>query len=157
MIFNGKDKFPCPVCTQPLNVKLTKKDKPYVTCDPCGVQVFVRGPAGIKEFERLIASGNRAGMLERLEEIEHRYRFSCRECGHRFWIEPHLIETSLFDGSLKGFSCPNCEEVVAWGFEQMKMTVVGAIGIIALVVVAWLLLSYLNQKSDKRGSEQDQV
>ncbi len=23
---------------------MTKKDKPYITCDPCGVQVFVRGP-----------------------------------------------------------------------------------------------------------------
>lgn len=39
----------------------------------------------------------------------------------------------------------------------MKITVVGAIGIVALVVVVWLLLSHLNQKSDNRGSEQDQI
>jgi DNA-directed RNA polymerase subunit RPC12/RpoP len=114
MATNTIDIFPCPVCTRPLSVKLTKKDKPYVTCDPCGVQVFVRGPAGIEQFRRLIASGRRAGTLERLEEIEHRYRLSCPECGHRFWIEPNLIETSLFDGSLKGFSCPTCEQVVSW-------------------------------------------
>ena len=118
MALNTRDKFPCPVCSQLLNVKLTKKDKPYVTCDPCGVQVFVRGPAGIEQFRRLIASGNRAGMLEKLEEIEHRYHLNCPGCGHRFWIEPNLIETSLFDGSLKGFSCPKCEEVVSWGSKQ---------------------------------------
>lgn len=36
----------------------------------------------------------------------------------------------------------------------MKITVVGAIGIIALLVVAWLLLSYLKRKSNYLGSEQ---
>jgi hypothetical protein len=79
MTTSTNDKFPCPVCTQLLGVKLTKKDKPYVTCDPCGVQVFVRGPAGIEQFKRLIASGHRAGMLDRLEEMERRYRLSCTE------------------------------------------------------------------------------
>src|SRR5271165_5648311 len=33
--------FPCPVCTGPREVLLTKKDKPYLICNPCGVQVFV--------------------------------------------------------------------------------------------------------------------
>jgi len=45
MATNEQHKFPCPVCARPLQVKLTKKEKPYVTCDPCGVQVFIRGPA----------------------------------------------------------------------------------------------------------------
>jgi len=51
---NGKQMFPCPVCTEPREVRETKKSKPYLICDPCGVQVFVRGPAGIGEFNRLL-------------------------------------------------------------------------------------------------------
>jgi len=113
---NTNHKFPCPVCAHPLEVRLTKKDKPYVTCDPCGIQVFVRGPAGIEGFRRLIEKGNREGFSERLVEMERRYRLMCPECGNRFWIEPGLVKTSAFDGSLKGFRCPakNCGEVVPW-------------------------------------------
>jgi hypothetical protein len=109
-----KHKFPCTVCMCPLEVRLTKKNKPYVTCDPCGVQVFIRGPAGIEEFKRLIERGNRDGLLERLEEMERRYRLRCPECGCKFWAEPKLKQTSTFDGSLKGFRCPKCEEIVPW-------------------------------------------
>jgi transcription elongation factor Elf1 len=108
------DKFPCPICSQPLVVKLTKKDKPYLICDPCGVQVFVRGPAGIQEFKRLLERGSRNGTLGRLEEMEKRYRLNCPDCGHRFWMERSLIKTSSFDGSLKGFRCPSCGEIVRW-------------------------------------------
>ena len=111
---NTNHKFPCPVCTDAREVKLTKKGKPYITCDPCGVQVFIRGPAGIDEFKRLIERGNRDGLLERLEEMERRYRLTCPVCGFKFWIEPKLIKTSTFDGSLKGFRCPKCEEIVPW-------------------------------------------
>ena len=109
-------RFPCPVCARPLEVKLTKKDKPYVTCDPCGIQVFVRGPAGIAEFERLIERGNQDGLPERLEEMERRYRLTCPECGGKFWAEPGLIETSTFNGRLRGFRCPHkgCGEIVPW-------------------------------------------
>ena len=39
---NGSNVFPCPVCLDPREVKLTKKKKPYITCDPCGIQLFVR-------------------------------------------------------------------------------------------------------------------
>lgn len=108
------DKFPCPICAQPLTVKLTKKDKPYLICDPCGVQVFVRGPAGIHEFKRLLERGSRNGAMGRLEEMQRRYRLNCPECGDGFWIERSLIKTSGFDGSLKGFRCPKCGEVVPW-------------------------------------------
>ncbi len=107
-------KFPCPICTAPRQVKLTKKNKPYLTCDPCGVQVFVRGPAGIEEFRRLIERGNREGLFERLAGMERCYRLSCPACGCKFWIEPKLIRTSSFDGSLKGFRCPKCRDTVPW-------------------------------------------
>ncbi len=111
---NTGHKFPCPVCTITREVRLTKKVKPYITCDPCGVQLFIRGPAGIEEFKRLMERGNRDGLMERLEEMERHYRLMCPECGCKFWIEPKLIKTSTFDGSLKGFRCPKCEEIVPW-------------------------------------------
>lgn len=109
-------RFPCPVCMDPRAVKLTKKNKPYITCDPCGIQVFIRGPAGIAEFNRLIEQGERDGLPARIRELEGRYRLTCPECGHKFWVEPKLIKTSTFDGSLKGFRCPqtNCRAVVLW-------------------------------------------
>lgn len=114
MRINGR--FPCPVCARPIQVRLTKKHKPYITCDPCGVQMFVRGPAGIAEFERLVERGDRDGLPERLTEMERRYRLTCPECGNKFWIERELIKTSGFDGSFKGFRCPQkgCGEIVPW-------------------------------------------
>jgi ssDNA-binding Zn-finger/Zn-ribbon topoisomerase 1 len=95
---------------------VTKKDKPYFICDPCGVQVFIRGPAGVAEFNRLLKHTNNDGLLTRLKEMEERYRLTCPECGREFWIEPELIKTSAFDGSLKGFHCPqkDCDAVVPW-------------------------------------------
>ena len=115
-----KRMFPCPVCTQPREVRVTKKDKPYVICDPCGVQIFVRGPGGIEEFKRLLEDTSNEDLLTRLREMERRYRLTCPECGRQFWIEPELMKTSLFDGRLKGFRCPrrDCEVVVPWGEEQ---------------------------------------
>ena len=120
MASSTEHKFPCPVCARPLQVKLTKKEKPYVTCDPCGVQVFIRGPAGIEEFVRLIETGNRDGLAERIEEMERRYRLTCPECGNKFWAEPKLIETSTFNGRLKGFRCPHkgCGAIVPWESKQ---------------------------------------
>lgn len=111
-----KFKFPCPVCTGVRQVRLSKKDKPYITCDPCGIQVFVRGPAGIAEFNRLIEQGERDGLPTRLREMELRYRLTCPECGNKFWAERRLIKTSGFDGSFKGFRCPlnNCGALVPW-------------------------------------------
>ena len=119
-IFDGKRMFPCPVCTSPLEVKTTKKHKPYIICDPCGVQLFVRGPSGIDAFNRLIEHANRDDLWTRLEEMEHRFRLKCPECGCRFWIEPGLVKTSMFDGSLQGFRCPEkkCGATVEWGKKQ---------------------------------------
>jgi len=115
-VLNGKQMFPCPVCTQPREVRVTKKAKPYLICDPCGVQVFVRGPAGIAEFDRLLKCTNSESLLSRLKEMGRRYRLTCPECGYEFWAEPKLIETSVFDGRLKGFRCPeeNCDAIAPW-------------------------------------------
>ena len=116
----AKAMFPCPVCTVPREVRATKKDKPYLTCDPCGIQVFVRGPAGIREFSRLLQTTSEEGLLTRLNRMEQRYHLTCPDCGNKFWISPKLIKTSAFDGSMKGFRCPerNCDGIASWNEVQ---------------------------------------
>lgn len=43
-----KDKpLPCPLCERALRIRISKTGKPYIVCDDCGVQMFVRYPAGI--------------------------------------------------------------------------------------------------------------
>jgi DNA-directed RNA polymerase subunit RPC12/RpoP len=113
---SGKQTFPCLVCASPLLVKQTEKAKPYLVCDPCGIQVFVRGPGGIAAFNRLVERGIREDVWARIKEMEPRYRLKCPKCGHRFWIEPSLVKTSMFDGTLQGFRCPgeNCGATVPW-------------------------------------------
>lgn len=46
--------FPCPVCKKILKVEITKNQKPYLTCNDCGVQLFVRGKQGITKLSKLI-------------------------------------------------------------------------------------------------------
>jgi hypothetical protein len=113
---NGKNMFPCPVCLDPREVRITKKRKPYIICDPCGIQLFVRGPEGIAALNRLFERGEIEDLWTRLDEMEWRYHLKCPACGCHFWIEPELAKTSLFDGSLQGFRCPakGCREVVPW-------------------------------------------
>lgn len=113
---NGKKMFPCPVCTQPCEVRLTKKKKPYITCDPCGIQLFVRGPLGIEALSRLLDRAEVEDLWTRIAEMGRRFYLKCPACGCCFWIEPRLVKTSLFDGSLQGFRCPSkdCREVMPW-------------------------------------------
>lgn len=108
--------FPCPVCGVLQSVCESKKRKPYVTCNDCGVQLFVRGKGGIAAFERLLERARAEGALARVAEMARRYHVRCVACDTQFWIEPKLIVTSVFDGSLKGIRCPNaaCEAVLPW-------------------------------------------
>jgi DNA-directed RNA polymerase subunit RPC12/RpoP len=102
-VLNGNTMFPCPVCSDPREVRQTKKRKPYITCDPCGIQVFVRGPAGISAFNRLVEGVGSKDVWTRLREMERRYRLKCPQCGCRFWIEPsrsrQVCLTELFRDS----------------------------------------------------------
>ena len=49
-------KIPCFLCSQELTQRKDKNDKPYFICDPCGVQIFVRGRQGIANLAQLIAT-----------------------------------------------------------------------------------------------------
>jgi hypothetical protein len=51
-------KIPCFLCAQELTQRTDKNRKPYFICDPCGVQIFVRGREGIKHLSELIATLN---------------------------------------------------------------------------------------------------
>lgn len=99
-------KFPCPVCGIALQVRQTKKQKPYIVCDPCGLQMFVRGASGIGRFEGLLSHAQSGNALDKLAEMERRYRKKCLKCGKPFWIGPELMETGWFDGGLIGWKCP---------------------------------------------------
>jgi len=48
--------IPCFLCSQELKQRKDKHAKPYFICDPCGVQIFVRGRQGIQNLDQLIAT-----------------------------------------------------------------------------------------------------
>ena len=98
--------FPCSACHGACEVKTTKKGKPYLICDSCGVQLFVRGKAGIERFEKLLAELERNNIWKRLAELERRYRFECPKCGKKFWPEPELIRTKWPSKKAIGYRCP---------------------------------------------------
>ena len=102
----GKRLFPCPLCAEGLEVRQSKKGKPYVVCNGCGVQMFVRNENGIRTFERLMAQAEARNIWERLADLEGRYKRQCPKCGKKFWITDELARTSWFDGEFIGYRCP---------------------------------------------------
>jgi predicted RNA-binding Zn-ribbon protein involved in translation (DUF1610 family) len=84
--FLGK-RFPCPICGSDLPVRVARTRKPYFHCDPCGVQLFIRGKNGIHRLRQLLASGaftsgvSRATeLLSRLQKLkEEKKRFEDRQ------------------------------------------------------------------------------
>lgn len=49
-------KIPCFLCSQELRQRKDKNGKPYFVCDPCGMQIFVRGRQGIENLAELIVT-----------------------------------------------------------------------------------------------------
>ena len=99
--------FPCCVCGEAREVRMTKKGKPYMICDPCGVQMFVRVETGIRRFEQLVADADENNIWKRLAELQQRYQFQCPKCRKKFWLTPELIKTSWASGRLEGYRCPD--------------------------------------------------
>lgn len=75
---NTKKEIPCFLCGELLEIKYSKKGKPYFICDPCGLQAFIRREIGINKL-REIKTGKTAnknsleiikltGDLEKLHE-----------------------------------------------------------------------------------------
>ena len=106
------DSFPCPLCLVRLGIRHSKKGKPYVVCDACGVQMFVRTAPGIRRLAKLGADLKAQGILERLAAVERQHRKTCRACRHTFWVSEAVIQTSWFNGAFVGYQCPACGATV---------------------------------------------
>src|ERR1039458_7862805 len=46
--------LPCFLCGASLDKRTDKNLKPYFVCNPCGIQLFVRRPHGIKLLDKLL-------------------------------------------------------------------------------------------------------
>ncbi len=62
---NKQTAFPCPICGMQRNIRDSKREKPYVVCDDCGVQLFVRKAEGIKKFKELAATGAASHIIQK--------------------------------------------------------------------------------------------
>jgi len=62
-------KIPCFLCSQELAERKDKNQKPYFICNPCGVQIFVRGRQGIQNLVQLV---------QQLEQREFPFREHAR-------------------------------------------------------------------------------
>jgi len=50
--------FPCCICSANLDIRLSKRGKPYCTCVQCGIQIFFRGKSGIRRLTEILNSNN---------------------------------------------------------------------------------------------------
>jgi hypothetical protein len=48
--------FPCPLCGVALPLELTRTEKPYCTCNGCGIQIFFRGKTAIRRLQNLLST-----------------------------------------------------------------------------------------------------
>jgi C4-type Zn-finger protein len=42
--------IPCPVCEAKLKIRISKSRLPYIVCNDCGIQMFIRYPEGIRRL-----------------------------------------------------------------------------------------------------------
>jgi predicted RNA-binding Zn-ribbon protein involved in translation (DUF1610 family) len=104
--------FPCPLCLVPLRVRSSKKGKPYVVCDACGVQMFVRAKPGIARLAALMTNPEAVEVIQRLASVARQQRTTCRSCRHAFWLSEAKLHTHWFNGAFVGYQCPACGSVV---------------------------------------------
>ena len=105
--------FPCPLCGAALLIRNSKNKKPYCVCNDCGIQLFVRGKAGIARLFKLVregtlvsSEGESAGdaitFLNRLEQLEIQRRKLNFKSALSFFTDPdveHAIE--IVDAEIK--------------------------------------------------------
>ncbi len=51
---NPRRSFPCPLCGTQLELRESRRVKPYCVCNSCGIQVFFRGQKGISRLRKLL-------------------------------------------------------------------------------------------------------
>ena len=92
--------FPCPLCDEALEIGTTKKQKPYMICEPCGLQIFVRYQKGIDRLEEL--SGREVSLMDGF--------VVCNSCDVAVRKSLHNIQDPLFHEA--GLYCPSCEALL---------------------------------------------
>jgi len=61
----------CFLCGDSLEVRESKRKKPYFICDPCGLQAFVRKERGIRKLVKLVTGYKAANpVIELISELE---------------------------------------------------------------------------------------
>jgi transcription elongation factor Elf1 len=128
IIMSNPSRFPCPLCNVTLDVRKSVKGKPYVVCDPCGMQMFLRKDEGIAALHKISSGGSADKLREKIQSLEKQLALAernkaeltrktvkdieksalrtCPECGAEFIIREDLIKTSWLDGRFLGFKCP---------------------------------------------------
>lgn len=97
---NNNETIPCWLCQKSLAIQLSKKDKPYLICEGCGLQVFVRYKAGIERLHQL--NKKTAMFLDKF--------VVCTKCDVAIKKSLRNIQNPLF--SEAGLYCPSCEELL---------------------------------------------
>ena len=92
--------LPCPLCHQELDILSSKKKKPYLICEPCGMQMFIRYQSGIERLNALSERG--ASLLDGF--------VLCNKCDVAVKRKLRNIKAPLFGEA--GFYCPECEELI---------------------------------------------
>lgn len=59
--------FPCPLCSELRELRIDKNQKPYLICDECGVQLFIRKDAGSRRLETMLQLAG-TGVLRQTNE-----------------------------------------------------------------------------------------
>ena len=94
------NKIPCALCQNPLEVKNSKKGKPYVCCEDCGMQMFIRFEAGITRLQRLLDS--RTAFLDQF--------VICTRCDVAVKLLKRKIRSPRFGRA--GLYCPECDALL---------------------------------------------
>jgi hypothetical protein len=105
--------FPCPLCGVALPVRLSQKEKPYCVCNDCGIQLFIRGKAGIQRLQIMLqplepiledfSSGSVVvSLYNRLEELKKRRNEFEAKQGIIFRDETLDDAIAALDGEIKG-------------------------------------------------------
>lgn len=96
----------CPVCFKLLLVKYSNRNKPYLICNECGMQLFIRGEKARKLFAKQVITGDfqgeAAGMLsdreycesleKELKGLEEKYYFGQIEENNYKMIKANMEE-----------------------------------------------------------------
>ncbi len=93
-------KFPCPLCQQPLTIRTTKKNKPYLTCEEDGLQMFVRYETVIRRLD---------AMSKRNATVIGGF-VVCGTCDVAVKKSLKKVENPLLRKA--GLYCPECEELL---------------------------------------------